>query len=292
MNIVSLQTVHQVIESMKNFVDQAYIPPGVVLDRDLSKVEPVDFNDPKQVQEFVTHSWYDYEEGKAKGLHPYDGETKLNYTGPKPPYEQLDTNQSYSWLKSPVEVGPLARVAVLLAKDHEPTKELVNKTLTHLDLPTEALFSTLGRTAARALESRLFIDQMDHWYNQLISNIKNGDLTVHNPEKWKPSTWSSRCRGVGFMEVPRGALGHWVDIRGRKIRNYVAVVPSTWNAGPRDAQQGIGPYEAALMDNHTLYDAKQPLEIQRTVHSFDPCIACAVHVHDPDGKELTKIKVR
>jgi hydrogenase large subunit len=274
------------------------IPAGAILNRDLSKIHPVDMNDPAQIQEFVAHSYYDYADGKDEGLHPYKGETNLNYTGPKPPYDQLDVAESYSWLKSPrwkghvMEVGPLARVLMLYAKGHKPTRELAGYALKKLDLPLTAMFSTLGRTAARTLESKIVVDQMLVWFDHLLANIKAGDLAVHNPAKWDPSTWPDGAKGVGFMEAPRGALAHWVVIDGTKIGNYQAVVPSTWNAGPRDAKGQPGPYEAALMDRHTLADPKQPLEIQRTIHSFDPCIACAVHVVDPNGEELMQIKVR
>ncbi len=273
------------------------IPSGAILNRDLSTIHPVDLNDPSQVQEFVSHSYYDYSAGKVGGLHPYAGETTLNYTGPKPPFDQLNVEDSYSWLKSPrwkgnvMEVGPLARVLMLYAKGHEPTKALADMALRQLDLPLTAMFSTMGRTAARTLESKIVADQMSVWYANLIANIKAGDMSVHNEAKWDPSTWPAEAKGVGFMEAPRGALAHWVVIKDGKIENYQAVVPSTWNAGPRDSNGKPGPYEAALMDRHTLYDPKQPLEIQRTIHSFDPCIACAVHVVDPDGAELTQITV-
>ena len=274
------------------------IPSGVILGRDLSHIEPIDLRDPAQVQEFVAHSWYDYAGGKQTGLHPHQGETKLNYSGPKPPYEQLDVQASYSWLKSPrwrgkpMEVGPLARLAMLYAKGHEPTKALADQVLRALDLPLTALFSTLGRTAARTIESKVFADQMMGWLDQLVGNIKRGDLSMQNTRLWEPSTWPREAKGVGFLEAPRGALCHYVVIKDGKIDNYQAVVPSTWNAGPRDAAGQPGPYEAALMDRHHLHDPKQPLEIQRTVHSFDPCIACAVHVVDPQGAELTRIQVR
>jgi hydrogenase large subunit len=274
------------------------IPSGVILGRDLSHIEPIDLRDPAQVQEFVAHSWYDYAGGKQTGLHPHQGETKLNYSGPKPPYEHLDVQASYSWLKSPrwrgkpMEVGPLARLAMLYAKGHEPTKALADQVLRALDLPLTALFSTLGRTAARTIESKVFADQMMGWLDQLVGNIKRGDLSMQNTRLWEPSTWPREAKGVGFLEAPRGALCHYVVIKDGKIDNYQAVVPSTWNAGPRDAAGQPGPYEAALMDRHHLHDPKQPLEIQRTVHSFDPCIACAVHVVDPQGAELTRIQVR
>ena len=275
-----------------------FIPSGAILDRDLTTIHPVDLNDAEQIKEFIAHSWYDYSTGKESGLHPYDGETRLNYSGPKPPHDFLDVEGSYSWLKSPrwkgqpMEVGPLARVLMLYASGHEPTRELAGSVLRQLDVPITALYSTLGRTAARTLETKLIGDQMHVWLDNLIGNIKSGDLSVHNDELWEPGSWPAEARGVGFMEAPRGALAHWIVIKDEKIDNYQAVVPSTWNAGPRDAEGQDGPYEAALTDNHQLHDPKQPVEILRTIHSFDPCIACAVHVTDPEGEELIKVKVR
>jgi hydrogenase large subunit len=273
------------------------IPPGAILNRDLSTIHEVDMNAQDQIQEFVAHSYYDYSGGKEAGLHPYDGETNLNYTGPKPPYEQLDVEQSYSWMKSPrwkghaMEVGPLARVLMLYARGHEQTKELVDMTLRTLDVPVEALFSTLGRTAARTLETKIVADNMQTWYDNLVANIRSGDTKTFNETLWEPSSWPSTAQGVGYMEAPRGALAHYIVIKDQKIDNYQAVVPSTWNAGPRDPSGQPGAYEAALEDNHEMYDPAQPLEILRTIHSFDPCIACAVHVTDPDGEELVKVKI-
>jgi len=276
------------------------IPAGVILNRDLSTVHPVDMNNADEIQEFVAHSWYDYEEGKDKGLHPYDGETNLNYEGrggPGTPYKHLDVEDGYSWLKAPrwkgtpMEVGPLSRVLMLYATGHEQTRELVNMTLSTLDVPVEALFSTLGRTAARTLETKVLVDAMQSWYHELVANIKAGDTQTFNEVQWDPSTWPSETRGVGYMEAPRGALAHWVVIKNGIIDNYQAVVPSTWNAGPRDPKGQPGAYEAALADNHTLYDPRQPVEILRTIHSFDPCIACAVHITDPDGEEVMQVKV-
>lgn len=272
------------------------IPPGVILNRDLSTLHPVDMTKNDEIQEFVAHSWYDYSSGKDQGLHPYDGETNLNYTGPKPPYDHLNVDESYSWLKSPrwngkaMEVGPLSRMLVLYASGHEQAKELVNTTLKTLDVPVTALFSTLGRTAARTLETKIYVDAMQGMFNDLITNIKAGDTKTFNERSWEPGSWPSEARGVGFMEAPRGALAHWVKIKDGIIDNYQAVVPSTWNAGPRDPDGQSGPYEAALA-GHQLYDAKQPLEILRTIHSFDPCIACAVHITDPEGEELMQVKV-
>jgi hydrogenase large subunit len=274
------------------------IPSGVILNRDLTTVHDVDMHAADHIQEYVAHSWYDYSNGKDQGLHPYDGETELNYTGPKPPYDHLDVEQSYSWLKAPrwkghaMEVGPLARVLMLYARGHEETRDLVNMTLKKLDIPVSALFSTLGRTAARTLETKVIADNMQVWYDNLVTNIKAGDTKTFNEVLWNPSTWPKQARGVGFMEAPRGALAHWIVIENGKIANYQAVVPSTWNAGPRDPSGQPGAYEAALQDNHTLYDTKAPVEILRTIHSFDPCIACAVHVTDPDGEELINVRVR
>ena len=339
-NEVGLQQAAQIIEQMRSFVDEVYLPDtlaiasfykdwfktgeglgnfmtygdfpangrpdpnnllvprGVLLDRDLSHIEEnVDLNADADIQEFVAHSWYDYGGGKDVGLHPYKGETKLNYSGPQPPFQNLDTSASYSWLKSPrwkgkaVEVGPLARVLMLYASGHEPTKELAAKALKQLDLPLEAMFSTMGRTAARTLECKIFADAMPQWHASLMANIKGGDVRTFNDTLWEPSTWPSHAQGVGFMEAPRGALGHWIVIDEGRISNYQAVVPSTWNAGPRDAAGIEGPYEAALR-GQSVQDPKQPLEILRTIHSFDPCLACAVHVVDPNGEELIQVRVQ
>ena len=278
--------------------DSYLIPRGVILNRDLSTLHPIDLDADDEIQEFVSHSWYKYGAGDEKGLHPFKGETEFNFTGPKPPYDQLDVEQKYSWLKSPrwkgksMEVGPLARVLVMYASGHAQTKELVDYTLKTLNVPVEALFSTLGRTAARTLESKILADAMQGWYDELIANIKAGDVRTFNDQYWDPSTWPKSMHGVGLMEAPRGGLSHWIVVDDGKISNYQAVVPSTWNAGPRDAQGQPGAYEAALQHNHVMHDPKQPIEILRTIHSFDPCIACAVHVTDPEGEELVQVKVK
>ncbi|MBL6945047.1 MAG: nickel-dependent hydrogenase large subunit [Rhodospirillales bacterium] len=272
------------------------IPRGVILNRDISTVHDIDLDAEDQIAEEIAHSWYSYENGGDKGLHPYKGETEFNYTGPKPPYDQLDVDKAYSWLKSPrwkghaVEVGPLARVLMLYAKGHEQTKALVDMTLKTLDIPVTGLFSTLGRTAARTLETKVYMDSMYGYYDDLIANIRTGDLKTHNETLWEPSSWPSECQGVGFMEAPRGGLAHWIVIKDAKIANYQAVVPSTWNAGPRDGKGVPGPYEAALA-GHKLADPESPIEVLRTIHSFDPCIACAVHLVGEDGKEMLKVQV-
>ncbi len=278
-----------------------WIPPGAILDRDLSTVHEIDMRDPAQVQEFVSHSWYDYQGGKDQGLHPWDGETALDYQGrggPEAPYKQLNVEDGYSWLKSPrwkghaMEVGPLSRVLLLYARGDDATRELVDTTLSTLEAEPRALFSTLGRTAARTLETKLIADKMQEWYDDLVANIRAGNTRTFNETQWDPSTWPAEAKGVGFMEAPRGGLSHYVVIKDGKIGNYQAVVPSTWNAGPRDGNDQPGAYEAALEDNHELHDPQQPVEILRTIHSFDPCIACAVHLTDEDGEEMLQVKVK
>ena len=284
-------------ENGTNDVSSFLFPRGAILNRDLSTIHEVDLDAMDEVKEYVSHSWYNYKDGKDVGLHPYEGETEFNYDGPTPPYEQLDVEKSYSWLKSPrwkghaMEVGPLARVLMLYASGHEQTQELVNYTLKTLNVPVDALFSTLGRTAARTLETKVVADSLQTWYDNLIGNIKSGDTRTFNEVLWEPSSWPKQARGVGFTEAPRGGLAHWIVIEDEKIANYQAVVPSTWNAGPRDDKGQPGPYEAALA-GHYLHDPKQPIEILRTIHSFDPCIACAVHVTDPDGEEIVNIKIK
>ena len=279
-----------------NDIDQLMIPRGAIVNRDLSHVEEVNLRDPRQVQEFVAHSWYTYSTGKDSGLHPFSGQTTLDYTGPKPPYESLDMDASYSWMKSPrwkgrvMEVGPLARVLVAYAQGNKEVRELVGMALHKLDLPPQALFSTMGRTAARTLETKWIADAMEGWYQELMGNIRRGDLKTFNDALWEPESWPARAEGVGFMEAPRGALAHWLVIDDGLIENYQAVVPSTWNGGPRDAAGLEGPYEASLR-GLKLAVANQPLEILRTIHSFDPCIACAVHMVDPEGQEMLEVKV-
>ncbi|MDU6255531.1 MAG: nickel-dependent hydrogenase large subunit, partial [Staphylococcus warneri] len=213
-----------------------------------------------------------------------------------PPYEQLDVDQSYSWIKSPrwkglpVEVGPLARVLILYASGDVRTRGLVDHSLGRLGLPISALFSTLGRIAARTIETKLIADMMPGMYDALMANIARGDLRTFDDVLFDPTTWPKKARGVGMMEAPRGALAHWLTIEEGRIGNYQAVVPSTWNAGPHDAAGREGPYEAALR-GHKLQDSSRPLEILRTIHSFDPCLACAVHVVDPNGEELVRVRV-
>lgn len=275
-----------------NNPDSFWMPRGVILNKDISTVLPMD---QEKITEYVTHSWYNYSGGDDKGLHPFDGQTNAKYTGPKPPYQFLDTDAKYSWVKAPryedqpMEVGPLARMVVAYAKGHPDVKQVVEFVLGKLGVGPAALFSTLGRTAARGIETLLFSRKNEEWLAQLVDNMGRGILEVHNGEKWDPSTWPKEARGFGFHEAPRGALGHWIRIENGVIANFQAVVPSTWNAGPRDAKGQIGPYEAALIGT-PMANPEQPLEILRTIHSFDPCLACAVHVLDGNGKEIIRVK--
>ncbi len=270
-------------------------PRGAILGRDLSKVHDVDPADTQQIQEFVDHSYYDYSGGKGRGLHPWDGETKLNYTGPRPPYDYIDVENKYSWLKTPrwkghpMEVGPLSRMLVGYASGKEEYKQVVEEALGVLGVPVTALFSTLGRTAARGLESRLVARWSKEFYDQLLANIKNGDTRTANIDKWDPETWPALAKGVGMTEAPRGALAHWIVIRDKKIENYQLVVPSTWNASPRDAEGKRSAYEASLIGT-PVENPDQPLEIIRTIHSFDPCLACAVHVYDEKGSYVHQVQ--
>ncbi len=271
-------------------------PRGAILNRNLGEVLPVDGKDPQQVQEFVTHSWYTYADGDNASKHPWVGETAMNYTGPTPPYEQLDVSQKYSWLKTPrwqghaMEVGPLARLLVAYASGRAEVKDAVDSVLKTLAVPVDALFSTLGRTAARGIETGLVARWSKEFYAQLLANIKNGDTRMADQSKWDPETWPTEARGVGLSEAPRGALAHWIVIKNRTIDNYQLVVPSTWNASPRDAQGQMSAYEAALIGT-PVADPEQPLEVLRTIHSFDPCIACAVHLHDERGRYIHRVSV-
>ncbi len=278
-------------EGQLNEINKLIFPRGVILNRDLKNVIMPDPRDAARMKEFVTHSWYKYREGDEAGLFPWDGETVFNYTGPRPPYQYLNVEGKYSWLKSPrwnelpMEVGPLARVLILYATGHKETVELVNAVLEKLKAPQSAVFSTLGRTAARAIETRVIGGLLQKFYDELLAEIKSGNTDTFNHEKWEPRTWPKRALGFGYTEAPRGALGHWVVIENKKIKNYQVVVPTTWNASPRDHRNQPGAYEASLVGTR-LANPEQPLEILRTIHSFDPCLACAVHLVDASGQKV------
>jgi len=259
--------------------ESLFMPRGVIMKRNLGGVKMAD---QANVTEDVTRGWY--ENGAAK--HPYEGETKPLQEDPK--YRPGDGQ--YTWFKAPryegepCEVGPLTRVLVAYANGHKEIKPIVDDVLKTLGVPAAALFSTLGRTAARGIEALAIGERNQVWIAELIENIKSGDTKTYQAYEMPDSGM-----GVGLNDVPRGSLGHWVQIEDKKIKNYQYVVPSTWNLGPRDAAGKLGPVEESLIGT-PVADPKKPLEVLRTVHSFDPCIACGVHVIDPDSNEVYKIK--
>ncbi|SEI40209.1 hydrogenase large subunit [Azotobacter beijerinckii] len=285
------------------------LPAGAIVGGNWDEVLPVDVRDPQEIQEFVSHSWYTYAD-ETKGLHPWDGVTEPkfelgpNTKGSRTNIQELDEAHKYSWIKAPrwrghaMEVGPLARYIIAYASGREYVKEQVDRSLAAFNQSTglalglkQFLPSTLGRTLARALECELAVDSMLDDWQALVGNIKAGDRATANVEKWDPSTWPKEAKGVGINEAPRGALGHWIRIKDGKIENYQAIVPTTWNGTPRDHLGNIGAYEAALL-NTRMERPDEPVEILRTLHSFDPCLACSTHVMSPDGQELTRVKVR
>ncbi len=266
------------------------LPGGTILDGDLSKVHPIRRFDEdyfrSNVSENITHAWYDG--GWTK--HPYEEETVPHYT-------KFQENGKYSWVKAPrfdgrpMQVGPLAQVLVGYATGHELTVKWANKTLTtagsiaKTNLTPAVLHSTLGRHAARMIRTQVIAELAQKHWGLLVNNIGKGDTAIFNP----PSFPDGERRGFGFHEAPRGTLSHWIVIRDGKIANYQAVVPSTWNAGPRDDKEQPGPYEASLVGN-PVADPERPLELIRTIHSFDPCLACAIHTFDPAGREIVKVR--
>ncbi|KAI95446.1 nickel-dependent hydrogenase large subunit [Rhodomicrobium vannielii ATCC 17100] len=277
-------------------------PRGAIINGNLKEVFPVDLRDPNEIQEFVPHSWYAYADEK-KGLHPWDGVTEPNFklgpnlVGTRTNIKEIDESAKYSWIKAPrwkghaMEVGPLARYVIGYAKGDKEITEQLTLVLKTLDVPVSALFSTLGRTAARGLECQWAARKMSYFLDKLIANVKAGDTATANTASWDPSTWPAEVKGVGFTEAPRGALGHWIKIKNGKIENYQCVVPTTWNGSPRDNEGNIGAFEAALL-NTKVERAEEPVEILRTLHSFDPCLACSTHVMSEDGRELAEVTVR
>ncbi|HZV55856.1 MAG TPA: nickel-dependent hydrogenase large subunit [Rhodocyclaceae bacterium] len=273
---------------------QFAVPGGFITGKDLATFKPIkQFGDEywvKGVEESIKHSWYNYSEQKP--LHPYVGETKPNYT-------DFKENEKYSWLKSPTfygkpaQVGPLANVLCMLAAGHEPTKKYATAALDTVSalaktkVGLDAMHSTIGRHAARAVRCAVLVDELSNQWNLLLANIAKGDLKTFN----KPVFPKGEISGVGFHEAPRGVLSHWVVIDNGKIKNYQAVVPSTWNACPRNEKDEPGPYEASLADN-PVAKPDEPLEVLRTIHSFDPCIACAIHVADTENDSAITVKTR
>ncbi len=266
------------------------LPGGYITNGDLGSFQPItSFQDTyfeDGVAESSKHAWY---EGSA-ALHPYDGETVPEYT-------DFQDDGKYSWVKAPTfygkraQVGPLANVLVMAAAGHEPTTRYLDQvmstasSLAGSQIPLTALHSTIGRHAARAIRCAVIYESLQNQWNLLMDNIGSGDYETYN----RPTFPKGEQRGFGFHEAPRGVLSHWVVIQDGKIVNYQAVVPSTWNAGPRDEDDELGPYEASLIGN-PVADPELPLEVLRTVHSFDPCLACAIHMVDPRKKEIVRVK--
>lgn len=268
----------------------ADLPGGTIMDADLSTLKPIStISDPyfkENVEEDISRGWYDGSWSK----HPWESTTDPKYT-------DFQDEGRYTWLKAPrfqgkpMQVGPLAQVLVGVAGGHDQTvKEATDflgrvSAVAGVQVGPEILHGTIGRHAARAIRAGMMADlALKHW-DLLVNNLNTGDYEIFNP----PVFPKGEQRGVGVHEAPRGLLSHWIVIQDGRIKNYQAVVPSTWNAGPRDTDGQLGPYEASLMGN-PIADPEKPLEVLRTVHSFDPCIACAVHMLDPEGKEVTKVK--
>jgi len=267
---------------------------GAVLGRDLTTVHEVNAKNTEEIKEYIAHSWYEYDGGNDKGLHPWAGETNIKYSGPKPPFETLEGFDKYSFLKTPrwkenpMEVGPLARLLVSYAAGRSEIKEAVDGVLGKLGVPADALFSTLGRTAARGIDAQLAMGWLKEFFGELMERVKTREVSTFSREKWEPKTWPEDCEGVGLAEAPRGALAHYVKIHKGAIANYQLVVPTTWNGSPRDAKQQRSAYEASLIGT-PVAKLDEPVEILRTVHSFDPCLACSVHLYDPQGRHLHQV---
>ena len=266
---------------------------GAVLNRDLSTVLPVNAKDQQEIKEYIAHSWYSYDGGNDVGLHPWAGETNIKYAGPTPPFESLEGFDKYSFLKTPrwkdnaMEVGPLARLLVSYAAGHADVKETVGMVLGKLNCLSRPLQHP-GRTAARGIDAALAMIWLKEFYGQLMDRVKINEVSTFNGEKWEPKTWPADAEGVGLVEAPRGALAHWIKIHNGAIDNYQLVVPTTWNGSPRDAKQQRSSFEAALIGT-PVAKLDEPVEIIRTIHSFDPCLACAVHLYDPQGRHLHQI---
>ncbi|MDR3107846.1 MAG: nickel-dependent hydrogenase large subunit [Bifidobacteriaceae bacterium] len=271
------------------------VKAGVIFDGDLKTIHPFD---PEKIEEWVHSAWYSYEGGDI-GLKPGQGETTVDYTGPKPPYKWLADGQEYTWCKAPrydgraVQVGPLARVVLAYASGHQRTVEIVDSAAQQLGITLGQLNSTAGRTLARAVECLTSAEILaEVTFPTFVKNLKAGDTDVFDPTRWEPGSWPEECSGMSFVEVARGNLSHWVTIKKGKVSHYQAVVPTTWLAGGRDKDGQQGPYEESLAGSgqHPLADPARPLEPLRTIHSFDPCMSCAVHVLDPDDGEAAVVE--
>ena len=258
------------------------LKPGLLAEGDLTRPLPFDMT---KIAEFVNSAWYDYSIGNETALPPWQGQTNPNYTGPQPPYDWLSDRQQYTWDKAPrydgmaVQVGPISRILLAYAQKEPSVVAMLDAAMAKLGIRLEQMNSTAGRTLARAMESVLVAREMQEVFAEFTSRIRSGDTVVFNPAKWKPSSWPQKAKGVGFVEAPRGLLSHWVQLEDEAIKNYQCIVPTTWNASGRDPSGQMGAFEYSLAHGgkHPLLDKDKPLEALRTIHSFDPCMSCAVH---------------
>ncbi len=266
------------------------LPGGTIFDGKLDQVHAItgarDEYFRQGVVEDVTHGWY-----RGQGAqHPWKGETEPDYTDFQP-------DGKYTWVKAPrfqgkpMQVGPLANVLVGYALGHPLIRKWTDLALERVGaiakrtLTVNDLHSTMGRYVARAVRTAVLAElAIDHW-QKLVKNVTSGDTTTFHP----PTFFRAPAEGMGFHEAPRGTLSHWVVLDKKVIANYQAVVPTTWNASPRDEKNVPGPYEAALVGT-PVANAEQPLELLRTVHSFDPCMACACHTLDVEGRTIATVK--
>jgi hydrogenase large subunit len=276
--------------------NQEGLAAGVLLDGNYTDAKPFEMN---KIAEYINSAWYTYTTGNESALPPFVGETTPNYTGPVPPFNWLSDQPKYSWTKIPrydsyaMQVGPNARLLVAYARNQPDIKPLVDAALQKLGAPLASLNSTMGRMVARAVESVYCARQYKAVFERFVDDIKTGQTATFNPTLWEPATWPAKAQGVGFVEAPRGTLSHWVNIENGKITNYQAIVPSTWNSSDKDPMGVAGPfaYSLAHSGTHPLVDPAAPLEPLRTVHSFDPCMSCAVHILDATGAQVTEVKV-
>jgi hydrogenase large subunit len=271
-----------------------FLPRGRVMDANPEAVEAVD---EQGVAESVDHSWYAGGPGADDLVRPTVAGPEPEYDGPKPPYTTLEGSARYSWIKAPrfegqpMEVGPLARMLVAVGQGQNEVRSALGTVVSSLRIGTDDLMSTLGRVIARAVEAKVVADRLAGWHDELVANLATGDLTVADVSLWDPASWPSKAEGWSLGESPRGAVGHWVSISGGRIDHYGIVDATTWNASPRDRIGWRGAIETALPGT-PVADTTRPLEILRTVHSFDPCAACAVHRFDPAGATPVGITVR
>ena len=272
-------------------------------------LEGKDFMDPQYLSEEVDHSWFEYPNG-TKTLHPIDGVTDPKFTGPKTgtkeKWEFLDEDNKYSWIKSPTfkgkacEVGPLAKYIVVytkvkqgILKDPTWAEQMIVRQIDTvsqvLGVPAHVwMTSTVGRTACRALDAQVAATISQYFYNQLVANIKAGDVAVADTTNFDPNTWAPESKGVGLVDAPRGGLGHWIHIKDGRSANYQCIVPSTWNACPKTTAGEHGAYEDSMIDTKVKI-ADKPLEILKAIHSFDPCLACATHLYNKKGEKIVSV---